>query len=183
MRGASTTEPFDWQVSIPPNTSAIVQIPARRAEDVTESDVPVAQATGHQVVGTATADGSHARCGRCPACRIGTLQIPRETAAVASLRFLPTSFSPHRLARSRRRALSGVFNWRTLDEVPRLRLRAKRFGLDDSGSTIAGSTRIPCQQQRAARTAGVSDVAVADGNQRSGAGHGLAAEINQPHAM
>jgi hypothetical protein len=42
---------FEWQVSVPPNTSAILQIPAQRVEDVTESGTAVAQAAGVKVVG------------------------------------------------------------------------------------------------------------------------------------
>ena len=52
---------FHWQVSVPPNTSAIVQIPAQRVEDVTESGVPVAQARASGS-SDCTADGYARRC-------------------------------------------------------------------------------------------------------------------------
>ncbi len=42
---------FEWQVSVPPNTSAILQVPTRRLEGVTESGAPGAQAPGVKVVG------------------------------------------------------------------------------------------------------------------------------------
>jgi alpha-L-rhamnosidase len=43
---------FEWQVSVPPNTSAVLQIPAQRVEDVMESGAPVARAAGVKVVGS-----------------------------------------------------------------------------------------------------------------------------------
>jgi alpha-L-rhamnosidase len=42
---------FEWQVTVPPNTSAELHVPAGRIEDVTESGVPLAQAAGVTCLG------------------------------------------------------------------------------------------------------------------------------------
>jgi alpha-L-rhamnosidase len=41
---------FDWQVAVPPNTTATVYFPTTATEQITEGGVPLAQAEGVEIV-------------------------------------------------------------------------------------------------------------------------------------
>ena len=37
---------FQWNITVPPNTTATIYVPAKNAHDVTEGDTPAAEARG-----------------------------------------------------------------------------------------------------------------------------------------
>ena len=47
-----TADAFHWQITVPPNTTATLYVPAKNADAVTESGRPAKDADGVKVVGT-----------------------------------------------------------------------------------------------------------------------------------